>query len=68
MVLMIWEKNRMYPQTIRTQREFEGRMMRDGVDDLIQMLLDQGLLHFEADSGASESGEASAEGEGESES
>ncbi len=47
-MLMTWDKNHIYPQTIRSQKELEGRLMRDGVDDTIKMLLERGLLSFEA--------------------
>jgi hypothetical protein len=62
-VLMMWEKNHLYPQTIRTQKDLEGRMMRDGVDDLIKMLMNKGLLHFEAEDAPAGDGEENGGGD-----
>ncbi len=41
-----WEKNKIYPQTIRTQKDLEGKLMRDGIDDLIAELGKGGYLRF----------------------
>jgi len=71
--VMTWEKNKIYPSGVRTQKSLEGKLMRDGVDDLIEVLLRKGYLSFEpelvieaSDEGNSEDTEG--EGAGDSES
>lgn len=39
-----WDKNKIYPQTIRTQKDLEGKLMRDGIEDLIGELKKTGFL------------------------
>lgn len=61
-VLMTWEKNKIYSSTIRSQKDLEGRLMRDGIDDMIAMLLDRGFLSFEPEPVVADEGTTPEEG------
>jgi len=64
-----WDKNKIYPMSVKTQKDLEGKLMRDGAEDLIAELNKKGLLYFEpepdaaGESAVAEGGQESAESE-----
>ena len=46
-VAIKWDHNKIYPESVSTQKDLEGKIMRDGVNGLIKALTNKGLLFFE---------------------
>ena len=46
-IYLEWKKNKIYSPTVKTQKDLEGKIMRDGAEDLIEKLTNKGYLFFE---------------------